>query len=991
MKKKIKILGFRAALLTVLVLCCAAFSYAGPPPLAIIEPGDGIITGGDRDADGKFDSNLRGAFKVELENKSYSLDDIYNVRAVVVSSSSSVSIVNGQVNYGFIRVGNTGTSTSSFTFDVPDKFDGNIAFDMTVYYKSASGEEYSLRETFEYSFRVEEVFVDNIPPITSHDYDNTWRNSNFTINLSAVDQDSSISNTYYKVNGGTTQNVAHSGQPVISLESASNTLEYWSTDTRGNIEQHRTLSQIKLDKTPPVISITTLRNDQIINTSPVSVIWGRVSDTLSGTFLVTASVNDNSISVSKYTNGNISMSNVAFLNGMNTITATVNDFAGNEAGISITVYKGINIKPYQAGWPAAINVPITSPLNIADIDNDGTVEVLVNTTDKLHILRYDASDFAPYPIGVNSSVYSPSGAVVSNLNSGEEQEIIVSYNTSENRGSTIKWLSHDGDVLKSKRYSGYDASGHISMSDIDGDGTDEAIIVNNKSKIYAYRANGRQLSGWPITKISSSKDFSNGIAVGDLDNDGKMEVVACSGDGASGLYVIGANGSYKSGWPKSNIGFSRGAPVLCDLDKNGDLEIVFSSSTTSSEHRLYAFHHTGSLVSGFPVNLSEETEYAPVIGDINNDDIPEIALATKNNRVYLYNNSGTILPGWPRQVDTTITSPPIIGNIDSSIYPDIIICADDKIFAWRKNGATLSGWPITALGSTGELKTPALADLDDDGDVELLACGTEGMVYAWDLSAGYDADYIEWGKHLSDSKQTGVYRGNLTEEEPNEPPVLDSIENKSLDTETTLRFTVSATDPDGDTIEYSVVGLPSGAAFTNQVFEWTPSASQAATYTVSFIASDGIGMDSETITITVNYVPLNNPPYVRYLRKRSTYIYWYGRDSEDRNNVKYSYKYDNGSWSTPSKTRKIYFKNMPASLTPGDHTFTMKVIDTEGAESDPSSVTFTIAANALPYMQYLRKSSSRIYWRGKDNEDRYSITYSYKYDSGSWSTYVSRT
>jgi len=86
----------------------------------------------------------------------------------------------------------------------------------------------------------------------------------------------------------------------------------------------------------------------------------------------------------------------------------------------------------------------------------------------------------------------------------------------------------------------------------------------------------------------------------------------------------------------------------------------------------------------------------------------------------------------------------------------------------------------------------------------------------------------------------------------NEAPVLAAIGNKSVSEGSTLSFTISATDPDGDAITYSATDLPTGAAFAGRTFTWTPSYTQAGTYNVTFAATDGIAQDSETITITVN-------------------------------------------------------------------------------------------------------------------------------------------
>lgn len=86
------------------------------------------------------------------------------------------------------------------------------------------------------------------------------------------------------------------------------------------------------------------------------------------------------------------------------------------------------------------------------------------------------------------------------------------------------------------------------------------------------------------------------------------------------------------------------------------------------------------------------------------------------------------------------------------------------------------------------------------------------------------------------------------------PPVLDAIGDKTIKENQELHFTVTASDPDGDTVTLSAGNLPSGASFDAEtgVFIWTPDFTQAGTYTgISFEATDGELSDSEEITITV--------------------------------------------------------------------------------------------------------------------------------------------
>ena len=112
---------------------------------------------------------------------------------------------------------------------------------------------------------------------------------------------------------------------------------------------------------------------------------------------------------------------------------------------------------------------------------------------------------------------------------------------------------------------------------------------------------------------------------------------------------------------------------------------------------------------------------------------------------------------------------------------------------------------------------------------------------AWiDLNLqAWDADFEEWGSS----------GGNV-----NHAPVLNPIGNKTVTAGNLLQFTISGSDPDGDTLTYSASNLPSGASFnaSTKTFTWTPLESDTGVYpNCYFQVSDGSLTDSENITITV--------------------------------------------------------------------------------------------------------------------------------------------
>ena len=109
----------------------------------------------------------------------------------------------------------------------------------------------------------------------------------------------------------------------------------------------------------------------------------------------------------------------------------------------------------------------------------------------------------------------------------------------------------------------------------------------------------------------------------------------------------------------------------------------------------------------------------------------------------------------------------------------------------------------------------------------------------------------------------------ITVDEVNLNPVLDPIGSKSIEEETLLTFTATASDDDipvqtlSFTLDDGTSGeVPIGASITiDGVFTWTPTEDQGPnTYTFDVVVSDDIAEDRETITITVS--ESNVPPVI---------------------------------------------------------------------------------------------------------------------------------
>ncbi len=158
----------------------------------------------------------------------------------------------------------------------------------------------------------------------------------------------------------------------------------------------------------------------------------------------------------------------------------------------------------------------------------------------------------------------------------------------------------------------------------------------NTFTVFAWHADGTDVSGWPHRFMRDPNIFPDdrvpsSPSVADLDGDGDMEVVVGTygqGDQANGnLFVFHHDGTLDPNWPQwagtAQTPALWGGRALGDLDNDGQLEIV-----TGSFLGVYVFRADGSPFEGFP-RLTTDNFAQPMIADIDRDgrlEIIEISL-----------------------------------------------------------------------------------------------------------------------------------------------------------------------------------------------------------------------------------------------------------------------------------------------------------------------------------------------------------------------------
>ena len=223
------------------------------------------------------------------------------------------------------------------------------------------------------------------PPSTIHNYNGLWHTVDFSINLSAIDDEFTIvRDTYYKINDDSTKTINNNGLPFINTEGANNKLEYWSVDNLGHEElPHNVLNGIKLDKTAPTGFI--LINDGDAFTSSFSVALSSGANELtSGVYQVRYS-NDDVWDIEAWEFPTVSKSwTLTSGDGIKTVYCQIKDNAGlvsstySDTITLSTTFPGVSIV-INNGDASTLSVSVTLALTYSDAS--GVYEVRYSNDD----------------------------------------------------------------------------------------------------------------------------------------------------------------------------------------------------------------------------------------------------------------------------------------------------------------------------------------------------------------------------------------------------------------------------------------------------------------------------------------------------------------------------------------------------------------------------------------------------------------------------------
>jgi len=447
----------------------------------------------------------------------------------------------------------------------------------------------------------------------------------------------------------------------------------------------------------------------------------------------------------------VSRTGDALAGGASTTTATQLDpVAGTDS---------ITLVP-MPGWPKQVGThPNYKPsgVTLADINHDSTLEIIVGSTDNtLNVWDYQGTPMPGWPQTLPGLIQSK--VAVGDINRDGTIEIVAAA-----RNGNVYVYTAGGTPVSGWPQSAGGSGGFVSptLFDIDGDDTLEIIQAQYPpGTVYVWKADGTVYPGWPKTTDNLAVATAS---VGDIDGDGGAEICVPS---YRSLYLWDKDGNDKPGWPKTlGNGASYSQPLLYDLDNDGKLEIGFSAYP-SGIGQVFIFRYDGSDFPGWPNSMLAAQPYVcPVAGGVLSDSVFSIFCGGHlfgGNGLYGWKQDGGAMAGWPVPPDFLECSP-VVFDLEGDWSRCVMIASNTTpgaLYAYHADGSPVDGFPFPTPDAAGP-NSPAVADVDADGILEIALLTMDGSVNLWKVQGvEYHPYMTDWGTWFHDNWNTGQFHPN---------------------------------------------------------------------------------------------------------------------------------------------------------------------------------------------------------------------------------------
>ncbi|HEV8084500.1 MAG TPA: FG-GAP-like repeat-containing protein [Chitinophagaceae bacterium] len=366
--------------------------------------------------------------------------------------------------------------------------------------------------------------------------------------------------------------------------------------------------------------------------------------------------------------------------------------------------------PFGTGIPANFYKPKVdfttnvAPYSVAfsDVDGDGKADLVVATQNNaVSVLRNTstpgniiASSFAAKVDLIPGS--TPYSVATGDVDGDGKPDIVVA-NSGSRTISVFRNTSSSGSISAAATVD-FPATGSfptsVAIGDVDGDGKPDLIIVNGGSSTVSVFRNTSTSGSIDASSFAAKIDFAAvstpyAVAVGDVDGDGKPDLVTANQNGANISVLRNTSTSGNISFAV-NVNFTTGSVprsvAIGDMDGDGKPDLVVANNSSNSISVLRNTSTSGSISMAAKVDFTTgNAPYSVAIGDVDGDGKPDFVTANNGTPYSMSVLRNTSTPGnisAAAKVDFTTGTAPIsaaIGDVDGDGIPEIVIANSGSI------------------------------------------------------------------------------------------------------------------------------------------------------------------------------------------------------------------------------------------------------------------------------------------------------------------------
>ncbi len=294
-----------------------------------------------------------------------------------------------------------------------------------------------------------------------------------------------------------------------------------------------------------------------------------------------------------------------------------------------------------------------------------------------------------------------------------------------------------------------DGARAVTAADVDGDGDLDVLSASSVDNRLAWYANtAGDGSAWTAHTIAVSAS-AQALATADVDHDGDLDLFSTGPADGALLWHENTAGD-GSAWSTQLVASGLSSPralAAADVDRDGRTDVLVVGGTAASGSVAWYENAAGngSVWTAHAVSTALAGGWAAGVGDLDGDGDPDLLSASRDDDTLAwYENVGGAGASFARRVISATAdgaSAVDVADVDRDGDLDVLaVSTFDGTLAWHSNDAgNGSLWSAHAI-ATGLGAPLALhaADLDGDGDVDALSASqaADSVVWADNLGSG---------------------------------------------------------------------------------------------------------------------------------------------------------------------------------------------------------------------------------------------------------------